>query len=198
MNKKPLAPIKAKEFLSQIWRYLSTHANKITRFLRRKTMFDLDSFNELSIINGSGHITAKIKEVLCVARDLNFTCDTNKFINIIVNKDMVTAKVFLSFSIPTPADDAVIEPSFTIDEIIYIKNTATLVDLIEELLCFIIEKGYFVEISPSDLRIVNHTLTIKLLLKFTFQLPSLAPLTNTLLSTLQKPYKPDEHTTTRL
>jgi hypothetical protein len=161
-------------------------------------MLNLDSFNELSIINGSGHITALIKEVLCAARDLNFSCDTNKFINIIVNKDMVTAKVYLSFSIPTPVDDAIIDPSFTIDEVIYIKNTPVLVDMIENLLTFITEKGYFVEISPSDLRIVNHNLTIKFLLKFTFSLPSLAPLATTLLSTLQKPYKPDEHTTTRL
>ena len=152
-------------------------------------MFDLDSFNELSIINDSGKITAKIKEVICFAREQGFICDTDKFINIIIDKDMVTAKAYLSFSCPSSADDAIFTPSFTIGEIIYIKNAIPLIDKIEGLLAFIRGKGYFAEISPSDLRIANHALAIKLLLKFSFQEVSLEPLAGALLSSLQAPLK---------
>ena len=155
-------------------------------------MFDLFDFEELHCFNCSELIIEKFEEASSFARVKGFASGKPSQINI--NSDMVTAYIHLSYSLHflNHIKKNYIIPSFSIDEISFIKGSEPLVERIEEVSVFLKEKGYFFEISPSCLGIDGKTLTASFSLKLSFRLPSLQPLISSRLSSLQNPYKPKQ------
>jgi len=139
-------------------------------------MYDLYDFELLHCFNCSGQIIEKIEQVSSFLREKGFVPCKPSQIQIYPN--MATAFIHLSYSyrLSIPVKKNYIIPSYSIDELSFIKGSEPLLDKIEEVSVFIKGKGHSFEISPSGLDIDGKTLTAGFTLKLSFQFPSLQPL----------------------